>query len=170
MRLLADKVPALEQYAHVVLRLEDVENEIVRLFDEAISNDERDILRRCRQLRNKLVHCDFHAARTKLHKLGVQPQHGGVRKVVFGDVTGADLVKHLHAGASGEPGSFEYFADTATTAAGGVFGWLLEMAASGDLVQAASVFARASGIIDRLAVVADEHPTRYRSDKQSLDE
>lgn len=69
MRLLADKVPALQQMAYGK-DLKDVEAQIVAHFADALLDDEKTVLERCRQLRNKILHCDFFAARKKLEQLG----------------------------------------------------------------------------------------------------
>ena len=60
IRLLADKVPELRQSAYGE-RLEDVEGLIVVHFSSALTEDEKNHLKLCRQLRNKILHCDFHA-------------------------------------------------------------------------------------------------------------
>jgi len=65
MRLLADKVPALQQSAYGE-KLEDVEGLILVHFGNALTDEEKTLLKRCRQLRNKILHCDFGAARKKL--------------------------------------------------------------------------------------------------------
>jgi hypothetical protein len=144
MRMLADKVPKLEQYAHAK-HLEDVEEQIVTLFAADVTDAERDSLRLCRQLRNKLLHCDFRSARTKLHELGAPPQRGEVRKISFGNATGKELVQRLLAGASDDTSAFEYVADL-STADGGVVGWLFELGAAGDYRQAIGVFRRTAAI------------------------
>jgi hypothetical protein len=62
VRPLADKVPALQQSAYGE-RLEDVEGLIVVHFGSALTDEEMTLLKLCRQLRNKMLHCDFGAAR-----------------------------------------------------------------------------------------------------------
>jgi hypothetical protein len=62
MRLLADKVPQLQQSAYQE-RLEGVEGLIVVHFASALTDDEKSLLTLCRQLRNKLLHGDFRSAR-----------------------------------------------------------------------------------------------------------
>ena len=62
LRLLAGKVPALQKYAHQK-KLEDIEDDLAKHFGDALSADEKETLRLCRQLRNKVLHSDFRAAR-----------------------------------------------------------------------------------------------------------
>ena len=54
MRLLADKVPDLRQSAYGE-KLEDVEGLIVAHFASVLSEDEKNLLKLCRQLRNKKI-------------------------------------------------------------------------------------------------------------------
>jgi hypothetical protein len=79
MRLLADKVAALQKFAHDQ-RLEDVETLIANHFSNALTAEEKATLAVCRQLRNKILHCDFHAARQKLDQLGVATRSAEVKK------------------------------------------------------------------------------------------
>jgi ABC-type siderophore export system fused ATPase/permease subunit len=76
LRLLAGKVPALQKYAHQK-KLEDIEDELATHFGAALSAAEKETLRLCRQLRNKVLHSDFLAARDKLQELGVPTAPGG---------------------------------------------------------------------------------------------
>jgi len=48
-------------------------------------------------------------------------------------------------------GTFQYVGASATRA-GAVFAWLIEAGVAGDLSRAAESFARAAGIVDRLAM------------------
>jgi hypothetical protein len=79
LRLLAGKVPALQKYAHKK-ELGEIETDLVKHFDGSLSAQEKETLRLCRQLRNKVPHSDFRAARGKLNELGVETQSGGVVK------------------------------------------------------------------------------------------
>ena len=69
LRLLADKTPGLQEYAHVQ-KLEDIEAEVARHFGSSLSEADKKTLSLCRQLRNKVLHCNFRAARDKLEELG----------------------------------------------------------------------------------------------------
>jgi hypothetical protein len=156
MRLLANKVPDLRPY--VGERLEDVEDQIVRLFGDRLLATEPEQLRSCRQLRNKVLHCDFPRARTTLHELGAPRVRGGVREIHITDPTGAGLVKHLADAVSNKPGASRAVADLTSRTDSNIFGWLLELGAAGDFRRAAEVFRATCGIVDRLAVVADGGP------------
>src|SRR5271165_2838126 len=82
LRVLAGKVPGLEKYAHQK-HLEDIEGELAKHFGAALSVEEKETLRFCRQLRNKVLHSDFYAMREKLKELGQQPGRAGVTKIDF---------------------------------------------------------------------------------------
>jgi len=57
--------------------LEDIEADLAKHFDGSLSAGDKETLRLCRQLRNKVLHSDFCAARGKLNELGVaNPGHG----------------------------------------------------------------------------------------------
>ena len=92
LRLLAGKVPALQKYAHKK-ELGEIETDLVKHFDGSLSAQEKETLRLCRQLRNKVPHSDFRAARGKLNELGVETQAGGVVKIDLPAVTVAELSK-----------------------------------------------------------------------------
>lgn len=152
LRLLAGKIPALQQYAHQKT-LEDIENEVAQHFDGTLSIEEKETLRVCRQLRNKVLHTDFHAARGKLNELGVKTPSGEVKKLDIHDVSGAEMSTKVRDAAEGIPGTFQYVADTSSTASGGVFGWFLEAGQAGDFQKASNAFKSAVAIVDRLAEI-----------------
>jgi hypothetical protein len=152
MRLLADKMPELQQSAYGE-RLEDVEGLIVVHFASALSEDEKNHLKLCRQLRNKILHCDFHAARKKLDELGANPQRGQARRTDISGLSGRQMAEKITRALANASGSSAYVADLGSRA-GTVFGWLLEAGGAGDLAKAADVFARGAAIVDRLAMTS----------------
>jgi hypothetical protein len=149
MRLLADKVPELQQSAYGE-RLEDVEGLIAVHFSSALTEEEKTHLKLCRQLRNKILHCDFHAARKKLLELGANPQPGNDRRTDLSGLSARQMAEKITRGLSNATGSSEYVTDLGS-GAGMVFGWLLEAGGAGDFTKAADSFARGAAIIDRLA-------------------
>jgi len=151
IRLLADKVPELRQSAYGE-RLEDVEGLIVVHFSSALTEDEKNHLKLCRQLRNKILHCDFHAARKKLEEIGANPQPGNVRRTDISGLSGREMAVKITSALAHAPGSSEYVADLGSRA-GVVFGWLLEAGGAGDFAKAADAFARGAAIVDRLALI-----------------
>jgi len=156
MRLLANKVLALRQYLDE--KLEDVEEQIIALFGKELQGNEPEQLRLCRQLRNKVLHCDFPKARSKLHELGAPKVRGGVREISIADPSPGGVVQLMTDAVAGTPGSFRHVADLTSKSEVNVFGWLLELGAAGDFGRAAEIFRVACKIVDRLVVAADHLP------------
>jgi hypothetical protein len=147
LRLLAGAIPTLEKYAHAK-DLEDVEEKVAEYFGAHLSSQEKDCLKLCRQLRNKVLHSDFRAARERLNKLGIATPSAGVKKVDISGPSPEELVEKMRRLTEGTEG--ERVSDTSSTAPGSVYGWLLEAGASGDFEKAVGAFEGAGEIIDRL--------------------
>jgi hypothetical protein len=154
MRLLANKVPELQPY--VGEKLEDVEEQIISLIGSLLLETEPEHLRLCRQLRNKVLHCDFPRARAKLHELGAPNVRGNVRQIRLTNTTGEGLLKQLTDAVANKPGSFQHVADLTSKGEANVYGWLIELGVAGDFIRAAGVFRKASAIIERLIVAVDQ--------------
>jgi hypothetical protein len=148
LRLLAGKVPALEKYAHQK-KLEDIEDDLAKHFGDKLSADEKETLRLCRQLRNKVLHSDFRAARDKLSELGIETQSSGVVKVDLPVATVAEVSKKFLGVKAGTEGV--YVAQTSSTDEGSVYGWFFEAGSAGDFQKASNAFKSAGAIVDRLA-------------------
>lgn len=153
LRLLADKIPSLQRYTHAQ-RLEDIEAEVATHFGDALSEEDKQTLALCRQLRNKILHCNFSSAREKLEELGIKQQSGGIGRTDLAGMNSSDMRTKVKATIAGEPGTSVPVMASPTTTAGSVFGWLLEVGNAGDLLAAANAFRRASVIVDQLAVVS----------------
>jgi hypothetical protein len=148
LRLLADKVAGLQSLAHTP-KLIRVEALIVKHFASVLTKDEKEALILSLELRNRILHCDFRAARNKLQQMGVEPQRGDVKKVDVAGLSPAQMVEKIESVAANLPGTFSYVADSGGEA--GVLGWLLELGQAGDFMQAVNSFERAAAIVDRLA-------------------
>ena len=147
LRMLCETVPALSGFAHAE-RLEDAEKAIIAHFSADLSSADRKLLVLTRQLRNKILHCDFRAARAKLAESGATPGSGNVHFLgVDENVTVQQLADVLAKGINQLP----TVASTESTREGTVFGWLMELGAAEDFGLAAETFRRAVGILDRLA-------------------
>lgn len=150
MRLLANKVTELRDFA-CVKNLEDVESQIVVHFANELTEQDCQTLRLCRQLRNKVLHCDFHAARGKLAELGVSSSgQGGVQRVDVSGLSGRQIAETISAVVSGTTSIAKSMADTSSTREGSVYGWLLELGNAGDFTNATEAFKAAAVIVDRL--------------------
>ena len=62
------------------------------------------------------------------------------------------MAERISGARSNVAGSFEFVSDAAAKT-GTVFGWLFEVGAGGNFVQAAEAFTRAAQIVDRLAMI-----------------
>ena len=154
MRLLADKVPELRKVCGD--RLEDVEGEIIRLFAADLIDGEASQLKACRQLRNKVLHCDFPTARAKLRELGAPDVRGSVRQIAVTATSPEGIRQQIEEAVSGKEGSSQAVADLTGRGEGRIFGWLLELGAACEFVTAATIFRTATAIIDRLVLLASE--------------
>jgi hypothetical protein len=113
LRLLAGSIPALQAHA-IKQRLEDVENPVIDHFAGSLSAQDAETLRLCRQLRNKVLHADFRAARGRLNELGVETTSGEVKKVDIPVVSVAAIPEKIRGVQAGTEGTF--VADTLSTA------------------------------------------------------
>jgi hypothetical protein len=103
-------------------------------------------------LRNKILHCDFAAARQKLDQLGVSTRSAEVKKVDIHGLSAEQIIEKIAAMKANIAGAFEYVADSPFEA-GSVFAWLVELGAAGDFIQAAKCFADAAATVDKLAMI-----------------
>ena len=145
-RLLAGKVPALRKYADEQ-NLKDLEENLVKHFAGFLSDEEKESLRLCRELRNEVLHPDFLAARNKLNELAVETPSGGLKKIDL--FTATEIPQKILGAKAGTEGTS--VANTSFTNEGGVFGWFFEAGSSGDFEKASKAFKDAAAIIDRLA-------------------
>ena len=63
------------------------------------------LLRLCRQLRNKVLHSDFYAARGKLGELGIDTQSGGVKMIPLPVATVEEFAKKIAGARAGTEGT-----------------------------------------------------------------
>lgn len=150
LRMLCEAVPPLRALAHAG-RLEDAENAVVAHFAAQLREGDAERLATCRRLRNKILHCDFRFARQKLADAGGEVGEGAIRllRIPEDGMAFEQLVSALR-----DPtNSFQVVSSTSSTRDGTVFGWLLELGAAGDFLQAAKGFREAALILDRLAYV-----------------
>lgn len=149
MRLLADNIPTLRDFAYEQ-NLADIESSIVCHFANELTEQDCQTLRLCRQLRNKVLHCDFQAARGKLGELGVRSGQGGVRRVDVSGLSGREIAERIGAVVSGAKDIAKPVADAFSTKDAGIYGWLLELGNAGDFKEAIKAFKAAAAIVDRL--------------------
>lgn len=91
VRLLCGTIPAIAQHA-TAYKFEDVEEAVLSHFEPILTADERETFALTRQLRNKLFHADFHAARAKLTQIDGTIGAAGVRVVRLDEGRELDVV------------------------------------------------------------------------------
>jgi hypothetical protein len=148
LRLLVGTIPDLAKYAHQK-HLKDIEDDLAKHCSDSLSAEEKETLSLCRQLRNKVLHSDFRAARDKLKELGVETESGGVVKIELSEVTLEEATRKIAAAKEGKEGVL--ISGTLSTDAGSVAGWFMEAGKAGDFQKATEAFKRAAAIVDRLA-------------------
>ena len=153
MRMLADKVPELRPFAHSK-KFEDIEDEIIKHFGDLLSDDDKKTLSASRVLRNKILHCDFEAARNKLDELGLSPKRGVVRKGTISPSMSAEEIQRT-VRAIAEGGGGELVSNTPGRGPANLFGWMMELAAGNGFVLSLNAFNNAGSIIERLLDAAD---------------
>ena len=94
MRILAYKVPKLREFAHDQ-KLQNVESAIIEHYGAAVTEEEKQVLQRSRCLRNKILHCDFRAARRVLGSLGIDVKPAGIKQVDVRNLPVRKCVKKL---------------------------------------------------------------------------
>lgn len=151
LRLLADKTAQLQQCTHAQ-RLEDIETKVTEHFAGVLSDEDKCSLGLCRELRNKILHCNFRVAREKLQKMGFEGTEGRVRRIDVRDLSGHQIAEKLSRVAANIEEA-EYVSETKTTDPGKLYGWLMEMWSAGEFGQATDAFKKGAGIIDRLVAI-----------------
>lgn len=163
LRILAEVIPALEQYAHGD-KLHELE---ARIFDwfvgigDPVASVDQDAIKMTRALRNKLLHGELHTARARMHQLGAPQQTGGVLHMKFSDA-GHKLAQIQ---AALQAGSMRPVAAMATEDAG-IAGWLMEMGVAGDFESACILCEQASALIDKLIDRANAYHVQTRGQRQ----
>jgi hypothetical protein len=153
MRMLSDKVPELRPFAHSK-KFEDIEDEIIKHFSDLLSDEDKKTLSASRVLRNKILHCDFEAARNKLDELGLSPKRGVVRRgTISPPMSAEEIQRSIRAIAEGHGG--ELVSNTPGRGPANLFGWMMELAAGNGFALSINAFNNAGSIIERLLKAAD---------------
>jgi hypothetical protein len=156
MRMLADKVPELRAFAHSK-RFEDIEDEIIKHFGNLLSDEDKKTLSASRVLRNKILHCDFEAARNKLDELGLSPKRDVVRRgTISPSMSAEEIQRTIHEIAEGHGG--ELVSNTPGRGPANLFGWMMELAAGNGFVLSLRAFSSAGSVIERLLNATDLTP------------
>ena len=142
VRLLADKIKALTQYAHVQ-KMDSILAPMFEHFKDQLKPDEVMQIEKAKILRNKVLHSDFRAASTRLE----QPS-GGVVNFKGLPASGTELLGHFRGIADGAITGTPVRDMSAKDV--GIFGWFLEAGANGTFVETEKAFSAAIAILVRL--------------------
>jgi hypothetical protein len=110
-----------------------VRDALLEHFKPILGERDVELLQNACSLRNKMLHCEFSAARQRLDEQQPKTRHGGVMKL---DVANPDIAQ-------------QSLADTKTKTLGDVFGWLLEFQSADEFKEATTVFQAASAVLDK---------------------
>ena len=145
LRLLANKTKSIENAAYEN-KVSDTEEAIVNHFQLAgkISSIEIAQLKISRQIRNKILHCEFDKALKLISELtGKKVDSPVVSVIKTTGLSTAEFLSRMKEGLSKPITEFKYKEV-------GLFGWLMQMHGSGGFHEAIGIFKRTNAIIDRL--------------------
>jgi len=131
IRLIAGRTPELESLAYE--RLSKIEQPFLNHFSSFLTDEEKTLLSKAKKIRDKLLHADFKGLIEKVKE--VSP----------------DKVKGPPVGMAKLTTSQTKMVTDATKREAGIFGWLLQSAQDGSLLEAGEILNRAYQIICRLA-------------------
>lgn len=141
LRLLADNTPALRSIA-MAHNLEAVEEAILEYFDRLLSDSEKADVRAARQVRNKLLHCEFWTAERRVLNAGGSVAGGGVQMIDL--LAGQNILESIR---NGPRVPLREIPKTEPR----IFGWIMEGAAQGGLFEEAEhMFCSAIRVTERL--------------------
>jgi hypothetical protein len=144
MRMLAGTIP-VTQDAAIDVKLADIRDGILGHYQGKVTAEETELIHHACTLRNKLLHCEFSAARRKLEVLNPKTRDGGVLRLDFG----SEPEKVLEVIAGRNVGQ-QPVAGTKTRTLRDVYGWLQECQLSNEFDEAAAVFKRVNNILESL--------------------
>lgn len=150
MRLLANKTEAIKGSAFDK-RFGNVEEAVIQYFRKGnhISQFEIDILTKSRQIRNKILHCEFDAAIKLIEEYNQKSLTGPSIKVLHvGDLSGEDLLTKIK--------NFDLHArpvEQMNKQDAGIFGWLLQINQKGGFEEAFKIFNLSNKIIEGLIAI-----------------
>jgi hypothetical protein len=147
-RLRAGAIPTICDKA-IRAKLSDIRKAITTHYKNTLGQDENATLISAVILRNKVLHCEFSAARKQLAPTDDLKPSGGVERI--SNVMPENVMDILRKQRAGEDVGQHPVAKTKTAKHEDIFGWLLETDQSGDFVAASNIFREAIKILERLS-------------------
>lgn len=130
VRLESDVTPDLKKYSHEK-DFNVLEEHFLNHYAGKLSQEEMELLKKTRQLRNKIIHSDFKAAGNKV--------------VAAGGITSPGTTHQLKL----STGELKSVPETSKKE-GGIFGWFLEVSTNGTMAESEEIFKKATEIVRRL--------------------
>jgi hypothetical protein len=150
MHLRAGAIPATRALP-IDSKLSCVLDAFLKHYRSVLSAPEVIIIEKACALRNKLLHCEFSAARQRLNELNPQAHAGGVIALDVAKLDPPAIINKLDQITLGQDTGQSAVANTKTRKLSDVFGWLLESQGAGEFDEAARVFREAMSVLDRLS-------------------
>jgi hypothetical protein len=144
MRMLAGTIPGVQD-EKIDVNLATVQQRVCQHYHQKLTAEETELFRLACKLRNKLLHCEFSAARRNLDEINPQPRDGSVTRLDFED----DIGKVVGMIEGHDVGQYPV-AQTKTRTLRDVYGWLSECDNFGEFDEATTVFARANTLLENL--------------------
>jgi hypothetical protein len=155
-RLLANKIPEIQSYAHAN-RIAETEAALLPYLKEKklISEGEKEHLEFSRKIRNKIFHCEFESAVDLIEELRGRPLASGVvTGAKLDELDGTTILDKIMGFAKTVQEKREikgtFKVEKTTTKEAGVFGWLLEALAKGLLNEGQQVVNESLVVLDRV--------------------
>ena len=124
---------------------------ILEHFKAEMTEEDKELLSRAHQLRNKLLHCEFSAARKRLNESNPRSRDGGITVLPIDEgMSFAQFMGNIQQINEGADVGQKAVADTKTKKLKDVFSWLLECFVAEEFQEAEAVFTRAVSLLERL--------------------
>lgn len=156
IRLLASKIPKIEEYAHSH-RISETEAALLPYLVEQnlISEEEKNHLEASRRIRNKIFHCEFESAVDFIEKLRGKPlPPGAVTGAKISELEGENMLEKIlsfaEAVQSGKTAKGTFKVDQTTTKEAGIFGWLVDALTKGVLQEGKQIATESLAVLDRV--------------------
>jgi hypothetical protein len=156
VRLLASKTNEIKDSAHEY-KVVKTEEAVVSHFlaKSMICDEEKDLIEKARQIRNKILHCEFDEAIKRIEELiGAALPGPSVLAVKFeNDSDGAAILRKLASSQAAKaegPKNYVTTVDQLIPEEAGMFGLFLNAVQKGAFNAALEIFKKSNGIIERL--------------------
>ena len=152
-RLLASTIPAIADLS-INTKLGVVLKELVKSYDSVLNAEDKTLLEKACTLRNKLLHCEFSAARQRLDELNPRPRAGEVTELNTSGLDQEATVNNFFLFTQGQDVGQKTVANSKTKSLRDVYGWLWESFLTGEFNEATDIFRDAISVLDQLKVRA----------------